>query len=440
MSLPMDLLCATAEQLVHDTNTLKALALTCKGLSDYCQRRIFSTIAANIVIGEGSWRRGAFGHINLDALLAVINDNERLGSYIKHLFFSLDCNNHIFFSPHAQIVWFNRYLPKFCQTYICPLLRNLTELKILRLHSILRLKRDTDLSQTIDIFQAISSPSLSHISIRNLPLALPKAPTHLLKLELWNSPLRNPENAEHCPDLIHLESFGYLLEDSSNRSIFTESSHTLKAIKDGKTLDLTRLRSFQFASHLNQDHYEAAEILAEAAAQLEEFIYVFPTYASGGGEHSSIPMNLLHPERRNLFERAKALRNVTFRISAEDINDDLAYRGSEWPRIFTWAIQSFPVFSGCSQLEEIRFQILDASRSLFASLSDDWRRLNALLISGTDLPASLIRVSISIAMTRHETQLEEGEISRLRKERGDLAKEFFKETHEKTGIVVNVSS
>ncbi|KAH6911090.1 hypothetical protein BKA70DRAFT_1269431 [Coprinopsis sp. MPI-PUGE-AT-0042] len=416
MSLPLDLLCATAEQLGHDMTSLKALALTCKGLSDYCQRRIFSTIAANIVIGEGTWERGVFGQINLDALLAAVKDNRRLGSYVKHLFFLFDCDDQ-FFEPQARTE---------CK---------LTKLEALRLHTIPSLTQDVDLSQTISIFQAISSLFISYISIRNLPFAPPASPAHLSRLELLSSPLKRAENAEHHLKPINLEWFSYLSDRSVDPQISTECP-SLKAVRDSKAVQFSGLRHLKFGSRFNQDHHEAAQVLREAIGHLVDLIYCFPFILSGGGQHTSIPANLLHPERRVLFEQAVALRTVTFQISAEDINEDLAYRGNEWPRIFTWTIQSLTVLSGCPRLEEIRFQILDAAGPLFVSLSDDWRRLNALLVSGTGVPTSLKRVSISIEITDYETS--EGEILRLRKERDDLAKDLFKQTHEKTGIVVNV--
>ncbi|KAH6911088.1 hypothetical protein BKA70DRAFT_1460158 [Coprinopsis sp. MPI-PUGE-AT-0042] len=390
----LDLLCATTEQLGYHIPTLKALSLTCKGLSDYCQRRIFSTIAANIVIEEGGRERDIFREVNLPTLLAVVKDNpptissnrkpERSGS--------------------------NRHLPQFFQRYLCPLLSKLTKLEALRLHNIPSLTQDVDLSQTISIFQAISSLFISYISIRNLPFAPPASPAHLSRLELLSSPLKRAENAEHHLKPINLEWFGYLNDRLRDPQTSVEGA-SLKAVRDSKALQFTGLRHLEFGSRFNQDHSEAAEVLQEAVGQLAELIYLFPIYLSSGGEHTSIPTSLIGPGRRTLFEQAIALRSVTFRIGASDINEDMAYRGAEWPRIFTWMIQSLT--GPC------------------------WKRLDALLVSGTDLPSSLKKVSIRAGLRIYNDALGK-ERSRLREEWENLAKDIFKETHEKTGIVVEV--
>jgi hypothetical protein len=283
MSLPLDLLLAIAEQLKHEVAPLKALSLTCKGLSAYCQRRLFRSIDASIVIGMGGLERGAFGPKNPAALFSVIAESSRLASYVKRLYLSLDCPNSIIFLPETQAEWFSHDLPEFMQNYLQPLLSKLSQLEVLRLHSILMVRPELDPIQFIGIFRAISSPSISHIAVRNLPFAPPESVKRLSRLELWNAPWHSVEKAQN--HLKALETLSYLNEVPLDTD--TGSNHAfLKEITDSNALDLAGLRQIEFGSHCAQDHHEAVQILTDALGNLEKLVYVFPTFFSGGGKHT----------------------------------------------------------------------------------------------------------------------------------------------------------
>jgi hypothetical protein len=78
---------------------------------------------------------------------------------------------------------------------------------------------------------------------------------------------------------------------------------------------------------------------------------------------------------------------------------------------------------------------MDASGPLFANLTDDWKQLNTLLVSGSYFPSSLKRVRIFIRMNSYDGVEEQ---RRWWREWDNLSKDIFRETHRKTGIVVKI--
>ncbi|KAH6911083.1 hypothetical protein BKA70DRAFT_1269420 [Coprinopsis sp. MPI-PUGE-AT-0042] len=372
MTLPLDLLYATVDHLENDVEALKALCLTSKVLSEFCQRRLFRTVSPGVLVGEGpgAWQDNYLSPMHFTAFKEVVMQNGRLAAFVKHFYLRVE-SPFYYMAPDTEIVWLDRLREAF-QTRIKPLIQRLTKLETLALYSSQTCETTTAISSPFDFSDVISSPCLSEFYIRNLS-------------------------------------------------------------EENPISQAQRLRHFRFGSFFNQDHHEAAALLLDASTHLEQLTYILPV-CSNGGKQTSIPTNLIRCENRDLFEKAQALRMVTFRIYAIDIEDDLAYDGPEWPRIFSWLIRSMTTLSGCPSLEEIRIEIVNASGPLFGRLSSDWRALDALLSGGT-FTTTLKKVKVYLGMLETYIVGEDGR--RLAAERDELVKVLFKETHQ-MGIVVEV--
>ncbi|KAG2008192.1 hypothetical protein CC2G_013650 [Coprinopsis cinerea AmutBmut pab1-1] len=410
MALPVDILYSIFDHLAHDRCTLRAGSIATKVLTAHCQRYLFRSASFDLEVGP------------IPKFAQALEEKPILGTYVKD-FGAIFPGSYVDLHPGDD--------GRNAIEFLARVLSRLTELESLRLESTYDGERIQEaIHRSESLFSPITSRNLRKIELVGMCIHIPTSglgrfpkldTLTLIECRPWTLSMGDPGEMLKIKELVYEGNRAYL------DSVVT-------------TLEPSSLRHFHFASNILLDRLMAIELLSRSAMNLTSFTYAVPGWSAGGLHTDDSGFSFFARQNIPVLSSLGALKTFKFQVLGDDLNDDLAYTGTQYTTLPEFIVSSLTsdAVAAIPNLTTLEIRIMSLwNMVLFYRLNKYWKQIEEHLLDHPLPRLQTLRIHLNLSEEwKKQEGFDEGKMYTYTRDAVQLA--FGK--LERKGIVVEVTT